>query len=532
MSSISLLVLSALACGAAPDNVLLDFTATWCGPCQQMSPVVSRLHRQGYAVRKVDVDREPELARQFKISSIPAFVLVVNGREARRVVGATSEAELRNMLAMIPAVKEPPAVAVATTPNTTVDEGFQPAERAAPVVVAEATQSRLRLPFIPRPKDRVPQPQPVTREAAPREPVARAKLVEQAPISAEILNAGEPMTASTRIRITDKKGINFGSGTIIDSRVGNTLVLTCAHVFREFQQDSLVEVEVFINGKAETFVGKPVKYDFESDVGLISIPTDSPLPAAKIAPAGFKLAKGAVVQSIGCGGGDDPTRQKIRITALNRYRGPENIECTGVPQQGRSGGGLFTQEGHVIGVCTAADPNESRGLYAGLGAIHEMLEACQLARLYRDISTTEPVVAAAEATSDAPRFDETHFDETSATTAAPAEAVEPAPRHDASLAAIQNAFQDADDFEVVCIIRPRKGSGANSRVVVLNKATPQFVEFLSGEMNPPAEPKTTTLKVPAETPSDAPAFRTSSGFQSTVASSTDSAGPRPYRRTK
>ena len=93
----------ALVCApAAPnapanDAVLLDFTATWCAPCKQMDPVVARLSSQGYPVRKVDIDREPALAQQYRVSGVPCFVLVVGGQEAGRVVGATSYETLAGM---------------------------------------------------------------------------------------------------------------------------------------------------------------------------------------------------------------------------------------------------------------------------------------------------------------------------------------------------------------------------------------------------------------------------------------------------
>ena len=98
----SFVVFAGSASAATPNGVLLDFTATWCGPCQKMSPLISRLKREGYPIKKVDVDQEAELARRFNISSIPAFVLVVDGREVARSVGATTESNLRRMLAKIP----------------------------------------------------------------------------------------------------------------------------------------------------------------------------------------------------------------------------------------------------------------------------------------------------------------------------------------------------------------------------------------------------------------------------------------------
>ena len=70
--------------------VLVDFYADWCGPCKMLSPLVEEIGTQyeGKAlIGKVNVDEEPELARQFGVMSIPTVVFLKNGREFDRKVG-------------------------------------------------------------------------------------------------------------------------------------------------------------------------------------------------------------------------------------------------------------------------------------------------------------------------------------------------------------------------------------------------------------------------------------------------------------
>ena len=78
--------------------VLIDFWATWCGPCMRQGPIVEELAEEGYAVGKVDVDQNMELAQQFRVVSIPTLILFKNGAEVQRFVGLTSKEELKAAL--------------------------------------------------------------------------------------------------------------------------------------------------------------------------------------------------------------------------------------------------------------------------------------------------------------------------------------------------------------------------------------------------------------------------------------------------
>ena len=65
---------------------LLYFTASWCGPCRQLGPVMNEVANE-VPVRKVDIDNEPTLAQQYGVRSVPTIVLVENGNEKERLVG-------------------------------------------------------------------------------------------------------------------------------------------------------------------------------------------------------------------------------------------------------------------------------------------------------------------------------------------------------------------------------------------------------------------------------------------------------------
>ncbi len=70
--------------------VLLDFWASWCGPCRMVSPVIDEIagERSDIKVGKINVDEQPELARQFGVMSIPTLIVMKNGQIVSKAAGA------------------------------------------------------------------------------------------------------------------------------------------------------------------------------------------------------------------------------------------------------------------------------------------------------------------------------------------------------------------------------------------------------------------------------------------------------------
>lgn len=83
--------------------VVIDFWATWCGPCKMMAPVVEEVAKDYPDVKvcKVNVDEEPELSNAFKIVSIPTIVVIKNGEVIDSVVGYRPKEDIEKIIKLV-----------------------------------------------------------------------------------------------------------------------------------------------------------------------------------------------------------------------------------------------------------------------------------------------------------------------------------------------------------------------------------------------------------------------------------------------
>lgn len=87
---------------SADKPVLVDFFATWCGPCKMMAPVIDEVATEKageVSVYKIDIDENPEIAQQYGVMSIPTFIVFKGGQPAAKTLGAQPKERIIDLLA-------------------------------------------------------------------------------------------------------------------------------------------------------------------------------------------------------------------------------------------------------------------------------------------------------------------------------------------------------------------------------------------------------------------------------------------------
>jgi len=500
----------AVALSAGGPTVLYDFCADWCGPCRAMAPTVEALAARGYPVQKVNVDEHPELVRKFGVGPIPCFVMVVDGREVERVVGATSYDHLERLCRMgrrsgdsdvIALASSRGGTAAASTPRGPIRPGLGAEPRRPHLALTEAP--RFQPVTAPTSQPATPASPPVALASAPAAPASQPEPPAWGPRNDGVAARDEDLIAATvRLRVSDPKGHSWGSGTIIDARQGEALLLTCGHVFRDSQGRGAIEVDLFGAQAGKRVSGHLIGYDLERDVALVSIRIPGPVQVARLAPPDYVLRPGDPVVTVGCSHGDDPTVSHTRISSVDRYLGPPNVQVAGEPVDGRSGGGLFSRDGLVIGVCRGAEPQDREGFFAALGSIQAYVEHKGLTHVCFGPAPTPgegpgtgPAVASALSGTGAIQSKQglavgrtsgpsvaLDGPEVRPTRASGAVGGESATLSRAEQAALDEIRRNLDDgAEVVCVIRSRTDPHARSQIIMLDHVSDAFLDALAAE---------------------------------------------------
>lgn len=167
------------------------------------------------------------------------------------------------------------------------------------------------------------------------------------------------------------------------THIGNGLILTCAHCCKASGGRGAKAVAHIPSSKTlvvqRTVPVTVMCYDRDADVGLMVCDDKEAIDTSyELAPRGYELRAGSRVHIYGWNGGGKAETlfsAEQKITRVNPYMGAANIEITGVPRQGMSGGPLVTADDLlIVGVAVAADPMNNRGIYCGLEPIYKLLE--------------------------------------------------------------------------------------------------------------------------------------------------------------
>ncbi len=436
-------ILSAMLCAVAgvnSDCTIVHFTAAWCEPCKQLEPALQQLRQEGWTIETVDTDRQPELVQQFRVQNLPTLAILCRGQEVDRMVGAASYERIAERVQRAAARNQSgPAASQPATTQVAVSQPpvSQPPVSQHPVNQAAATQAA---PQSPQPivrgqspdiggfpllasNDRnsparfanndfaAPGPSAATLVSRSHAASASAQVAGSSASTLAVNSGASDLGAATaaasrhrsqqqtlspeqaiaraaaatvRIRVDEANSTAYGTGTIIDVRGQEALILTCGHLFRDMQPNSQLTIDLFPGTPQEVNLPSEL-IDFKADqedIGLISFRIPVAIEPVSILGRGQHVAVGQPAFSFGCDRGANPTRRDTQIKSINRYLGADNIEIVGAPVVGRSGGGLFDMQGRLIGVCNAANAEDDEGIYASAEVVFAQIERLGLSELF------------------------------------------------------------------------------------------------------------------------------------------------------
>jgi S1-C subfamily serine protease len=437
-----------------------------------MEPVVRELAAEGYQVRTINGDHEPDLVQKFRIEGYPTFVALRDGREVGRVSGQVSKSQLQALLAKAGSASRSPLAAASDWVGARV-RGQSPDGAGRPRLLPGL--GHLRQNNVHASTAKIPDQSAEGWESA--------GALQSGMATSPAATAEQLVAASVRLHIEDDHGQSVGSGTVIDARDGEALVLTCGHVFRELKEGGRILVDFFGPQGAQQLPGMLLSYDLNSDVGLVRVEGGYRFVAARVAPPAYTSRPGEDVVSVGCDNGRDATPIATNVVSVNRYNHAPNLQVAFEPVQGRSGGGLFNREGQLIGVCNAADAADRQGLFAALGAVYAELDRAKLSFIYRPDAAplVSPPVERDIVADQSPKAEPSF---SAVTRLSPEEQ------------ALIDELRGARGAEVICLVRALDSPETKSHVFEINRASAAFWRELAAVRSGEPDRKLTSLENP------------------------------------
>ena len=344
-----LLTLASVRLVQASDPEIYFFTSAGCPPCRQVEPILERLTYQGHRITKIDVRQYPSWVQRFQIQTTPTIVVVKDNQVVKRHSGLIDRS---TVLSWLESASSSQSGAVLPSGLTSQN-----------VSTLSADGSRAN-------PERASGPESDTMHRGTRNPGNEMERLA--------------MDATVRLRVEDEEGFSFATGTVIHSHEGEWLVLTCGHVFRESNGNGIITAEYDFYKNKRRVPGQLLTFDAgPRDVALVTVKAGHNIKPVALASRHSPVRQNATIFSIGCDKGDDPTIRRSRIKNQAKYDGVLKYEIFGRPVIGRSGGGLFNEQGELVGVCNAAAVDYDEGIYSSLTNIHHMIAKVDLQGLFQ-----------------------------------------------------------------------------------------------------------------------------------------------------
>ncbi len=442
---------------ADEQPMLYFFTSKGCAPCIQVKHVVKQLDSEGFPVKTVDVGERPDWADAFRVSHTPTLVLVKNNEVLAWQPRPMRAEELRGWFRTIGYS--------ATTKRTSLNDSVS------------STQARV---------------QPVQQKVSV--PAKKASALVGSFSTPTMLNGtrrprtveeANALGATIRLQVKDSGGTSYATGTVVHSHEGESLVVTCGHVFRESKGRGEIVAELIYENQTVKVPGQLLDYDSNAnDIALVSISNGRHrLSVAEIAPSRMPVERGDRIFTLGCDHGEDPTIRRSAIKNLARYDGSMKYDIYGRPVNGRSGGGMFNSSGQLIGVCNAAAVEVDEGIYSALETIHWQLAKANLDRLFEATPSRIPedpgptAIASARAATVSPSRDMVPIRRRARDRAPNRIAMASSDTSRIRNVSLQEAIPSGDDREVLITIRS-KSNPSNSRTITISDPTPKLLDYL------------------------------------------------------